>query len=285
MDKAFNALRPHQNLYDEQLASLPQKVQGRFVNTSAGEVWLSEIGAIDKPPLLALHGLHTPTPFNLEMIWQLTEHFRVICPDLPGHAGRSRAIAPLPQDHLWGRWVLELMDQLNIRCCPMVGISFGGAVVLDTAALAPERVGAASLIVPGGLQHSVMRPLKNMLLPWLKFKIGVGDDPFSSLMKPLMAESWPTLEAYYAAVFSQQNPGMLVPPGPVEQSELARWTQPVQLVVAEHDAYFAPNKLKQQARRVIPNLQDLIELDDFHIPTAANRAIIQEKAVRFLTQN
>lgn len=284
MEKAFNALRPHQALYDEQVTRLPSPVQGRYVKTSAGEVWLTEVGALDKPPLLALHGLHTPAPFNLEMLWALTEHFRVICPDLPGHAGRSRAIAPLPTDHFWGRWVVELMDHLAIRCCPMVGISFGCAVVLDTAAYAPERVGPASLIVPAGLQHAVLRPLKHFLLPWLKFKFGSGEDAFSSMMKPLMHEEWPALEAYYTAVFTQQNLGILVPPGPSDKEELSRWLQPVQLTVATDDAYFDPKKLIKQARYLIPGLSEVFELNDCHVPTEANRRLIQERAVGFLTR-
>lgn len=282
--QALEALQPHQTLYQQQLERLPGAVRTYSLHTRYGEVWITEAGALDKPPLLALPGLHTPAPFNLDMIWALTEHFRVISPDLPGHAGRTPGVAPEPKNSAWGEWVVALMDALLLPpACPMVGISFGGAVVLDTAAFAPERVGPVSLIVPAGLEHSVVRPLKHFLLPWLKFRLRSREQDLYGLLQPLLSEPWPALEAYYIAVFTQQHPGLPVPPGPVEAEALKRWHSPVQLFVARDDAYFDPDALAREARARIPNLRELNFLDDRHIPGSSNRGLIQQKQVAFLT--
>lgn len=282
--QAFDAFQPHQLLYQQQLDRLPGAVRTYTLNTRCGAVSITEAGELDNPPLLALPGLHTPAPFNLEMIWQLTQHFRVISPDLPGHAGLTPGIAPEPQGHAWGAWVVALMDALLLPpACPMVGISFGGAVVLDTAAFAPERVGATSLIVPAGLEHSVVRPLKHFLLPWLKFRLRSSEQDLHGLLQPLLSESWPALEAYYMAVFTQQNPGMPIPPGPVDASALKRWHSPVQIFVARDDAYFDPDALAREAHARIPNVRELLFLDDRHIPDSCNRGLIQQKLVAFLT--
>jgi 3-oxoadipate enol-lactonase len=68
--------------------------------------------------------------------------YRVIAVDLPGFGE-----APVPQDEdaPWAD-VLETMDALGVERAALVGNSFGGAVALRVAAVAPDRVTALALI-------------------------------------------------------------------------------------------------------------------------------------------
>ncbi len=68
--------------------------------------------------------------------------YRAIALDLPGF-GEAR---PEPGEQAPWRDVLDTMDELGIERGALVGNSFGGAVALRIAVLAPERVTALALI-------------------------------------------------------------------------------------------------------------------------------------------
>jgi pimeloyl-ACP methyl ester carboxylesterase len=68
--------------------------------------------------------------------------FRVVAPDLPGFG--EAAVAPGEQAP-WND-VLATMEALGVERAALVGSSFGGAVALRVAAVAPERVPALALV-------------------------------------------------------------------------------------------------------------------------------------------
>jgi pimeloyl-ACP methyl ester carboxylesterase len=68
--------------------------------------------------------------------------YRVIAPDLPGF-GETR-VPPGPQAP-WND-VLETMEALGVKMAALVGNSFGGAVALRVAVVAPVAVSALALI-------------------------------------------------------------------------------------------------------------------------------------------
>lgn len=279
-------LSPELNqLYSDQKQRLPEDVKGYYLPTSMGPVWVMEQGPEDAPPLIALHGLHTPAPFNLELLWPLTEHFRVISPDIPGQAGKTPGTAPVPSHQAYALWLEAVLDALQIERCPMVGLSFGSSIVLDYATLNPDRITAATLIVPAGFFRPLWRPLKKLFMPLLSFKLHTDQLHFDSLMNPLMGDNWPALEQYYFAVFKAGIPMTLLPPGPYQLEDLTGFAAPVQLFVAEDDVYFAPEKLVQKARSALQNIQALHRIDDLHIPNEKNRTFIQNETVRFMLNN
>jgi pimeloyl-ACP methyl ester carboxylesterase len=73
--------------------------------------------------------------------------YRVIAMDLPGFGE-----APMTEEDAPWKDVLETMDALDVDRAALVGNSFGGAVALRTAVVAPERVTALALVaapIPG----------------------------------------------------------------------------------------------------------------------------------------
>ncbi|MFC6668847.1 alpha/beta fold hydrolase [Marinobacterium aestuariivivens] len=218
------------------------------------------------------------------MLWPLTGAFRLISPDIPGQAGLSAEVPP-DRDGGYGRWLLSMLDGLGIERCAMVGISFGGAVVLDAIRLAPLRVERASLIVPAGLEISLWRTLKATLRPWLSYRWHRDDPHFAALMKPLMAEPWPELCQFYQAVLSDLHPPVRVPPGPFSAAELRHFDGAVQLVLARHDLYFEPEALEAAAREALPKLSDILLLDDSHIPGRNSRRELHQRVLAFLADS
>lgn len=115
---------------------------------------LRQTGPEDGTPVLALHG------FAADMsVWMLTEPAlrdtcRMTLIDLPGHGASS---ATIPEGGLDGfaAHLASVIDSLGPRPLSLLAHSFGAAVALRAASLAPERVKGLILIAPAGLSAPV----------------------------------------------------------------------------------------------------------------------------------
>jgi pimeloyl-ACP methyl ester carboxylesterase len=117
----------------EEESHLPQTVTLHFTEQGQGA------------PLVLLHGF----PLN-GTIWHdqaraLSDHYRVITPDLRGH-GQSSVPDGAYSMELMARDVFQLLDSLGIEKMTLMGHSMGGYVALAAWRLAPERITALGLI-------------------------------------------------------------------------------------------------------------------------------------------
>ncbi|MFT3857982.1 MAG: alpha/beta hydrolase [Aquabacterium sp.] len=128
-----------------------------FIELDGMQVHIRDTGPRDDPnPLLMLHGmsssLHTYEAWQTE----LDDKRRVITVDLPGFG----LTGPSPQGDYridaYTRFVLRLLDALNVRHVILVGNALGGEIAWQTAVLAPERVRKLVLIDSDGYQPSVL---------------------------------------------------------------------------------------------------------------------------------
>lgn len=105
-----------------------------------------EFGTESGYPLLALHGVGG----HGARWWQLAERqladFHVIAPDLRGH-GRSDPHPPWTLEQ-HAADLLAVIDSYALSALAVVGHSFGGAVALHLARLAPQRVSKLVLLDP-----------------------------------------------------------------------------------------------------------------------------------------
>ena len=116
-----------------------------LVNDTPCRVW--EAG--DGPPLAFLAGLGgIPrwTPF----LARLAESRRVVAPSLPGHPG-GPAYEHLDSHLDWVVAIRELLDTAGAGRADLLGVSVGGALAADVAALWRESVPRLALVAPLGL--------------------------------------------------------------------------------------------------------------------------------------
>jgi len=102
-------------------------------------------------PLLLLHGLAGSAANWVELLPALTERFRVLALDLPGHAGS----APLPRGAGmtdFARVAADLLEAEEVPAALVGGHSFGGLVALRLAQQRPELVGGLLLAAPAGIR-------------------------------------------------------------------------------------------------------------------------------------
>ena len=122
------------------MSALPASPDGRWPNASAssrveagGLNWhVQDLGS--GPPLLMLHGTGAATHSWRALAPLLSEHFRVIAPDLPGH-GFSSAPAAADGFSISGmaRAVHALLERLRVDPPIAVGHSAGAAILVRMA--------------------------------------------------------------------------------------------------------------------------------------------------------
>lgn len=128
-------------------------IEGRTVRAAGWETYVREAGS--GPQVVLLHG---SGPGTTGAAWEplmaaMAPRFRVIAPDFAGF-GRSRPLPGSASDdgsdgsdgeHPYGRraWtaqVLQLLDELALDRCAVVGNSMGGAIALSVAHARPRTV-------------------------------------------------------------------------------------------------------------------------------------------------
>lgn len=108
------------------------------------ELYYNEIGR--GPALVMLPGLGAAAKMWGDPPSPLTDHFRLLMPDLRG-IGQSPCDPASVSLEAWTRDVGDLLDHLNIESAHVLGISIGGIIALDFASAHPSRVLSLAPIV------------------------------------------------------------------------------------------------------------------------------------------
>lgn len=118
--------------------------RGREAAAGGGTFYL-EAGS--GPTVLLLHGLGATNASMLPTLWDFARDHRVIAPDLPGFGDSAKPVRSYDAP-FYGRWILELMDELGIERAHLVGNSLGGRVAIEAALQDSDRVDRLALLTP-----------------------------------------------------------------------------------------------------------------------------------------
>ena len=124
-----------------------------FADTPAGTLRYARRGDGDRTVLL-VHGFGGDLDNWLFTIDALAEKATVYALDLPGHGQSTKAVAD-PSLAGLSAALLGFMDAVGIASAHLVGHSMGGAVSMQTALDAPERVESLALIASAGLGREI----------------------------------------------------------------------------------------------------------------------------------
>lgn len=147
-------------------------VAHRLMEVAGGPVSLYAAGRPDRSAVILLHGaMYDEARFVWDQLFPvLAEEFRVIAVDTPRHGGSRPWAGELGRDRLLAI-LIELLDELALDRCSLVGLSMGGGLAIALAASQPDRIRSAVLFEPGGLGERLDR----QLLAWLYLRTpGVG---------------------------------------------------------------------------------------------------------------
>ncbi|WP_331236307.1 alpha/beta fold hydrolase [Natronorarus salvus] len=272
--------------YREMVDSLGE-FDERWVETRYGETHVLVTGPKDGTPLLVFHGGNMVNPVSLEWFLPLADEFRLYAPDTIGHPGLSAETRVSPRDSSYGEWVTDLLDGLGLDSVAMVGPSYGGGIVLRTAAYAPERIDRAALINPAGLgTGSIVRMLREIVLPMYRYRLRPTEERLGRAVAPMFSD--PVEEGdreivdLVGTVFHEVRLERTFPKRATRE-ELSRFGSPTLLVVAEEDVFFPPEQIRPHAERVIPYLVGTVVLEgESHFPSERGRERIVSELRTFL---
>lgn len=118
----------------------------------------------NKPWLVLVNGLFAPLESWAEVVATLTKDFRVLRYDGPGQGAGPKLDGVYSLDNLTG-YLKELLDFLKIERCSFIGLSNGGRIALNFAALYSSRVEA---VVAADTYAETSELLKRKLQSWLQ---------------------------------------------------------------------------------------------------------------------
>jgi lipase len=108
---------------------------------------LHEWGDPGAPPVVCVHGLSAHgRRFRRLAEERLARRFRVLAPDLRGHGGSEWEPPWTIATHVHD--LLETVDDAGVHAAHWIGHSLGGRLVLELAALDPDRINRAVLLDP-----------------------------------------------------------------------------------------------------------------------------------------
>src|SRR6476646_5161612 len=114
--------------------------------------------------LLLIHGMAGSSSTWRAVLPTLSENYRVVAPDLPGHgeSGKPRGDYSLGA---FAAWLRDLLNELEIDRVTVIGQSLGGGVAMQFAYQHPDYCDRLVLIGSGGLGPDVNWLLRALSAP------------------------------------------------------------------------------------------------------------------------
>ena len=120
-------------------------------------------------PLLLIHGIGQSLYTWRNVFGELSENYRVIAIDLPGHGYSGRPESFNYSMDSMAEWIRLFMDAKGIESAHMIGFSTGAMYMFRFLSLYEKRVANCIAICPGGITdrmppliHKIGRPLRSV---------------------------------------------------------------------------------------------------------------------------
>lgn len=240
--------------YERFLRRIPGPTESRTVPTRFGESHVLVAGPEDGVPLVCLHAMRTGSAHFVSELGPLLDRVRIIAPDLPGQSVRGLDLR-LPLDDSHARWLLDVLDGLKLDAIPLFGVSWGGYVARQAAAIAPERVTKLALLVPAGIVNgSHWKGLTRMAIPWLRYRWSPSEKNLRRFLDPLLTTWDDDWVRFMGESLADMPMDLRIPPLATDD-ELKRLTMPVLAMGASDDISFPGAALVRRLGSLVPHAE------------------------------
>ncbi|WP_090384736.1 alpha/beta fold hydrolase [Natronobacterium texcoconense] len=269
--------------YTDALRDLEVDVGKRRVETRHGTTHVLLAGPADGEPLLLFHGGNATNPMTLSWYTGLADEYRLIAPDTVGQPGYSAENRIDPNGDGYGEWVVDLLEAFGLQRVPMIGTSYGSGIVLRTAAMAPDRIDRAALVVPAGFGTGSLASLLRVGLPSVLYRFLGSEWLLEYVLQSIVTEPTrdPVVRDTVGASLRHVQLEREFPEATA--NELADFDAPVALFVAENDPFFPPDAIVSRARDRLQSLSTVEVLSgENHILSSAARDHVMASLREFL---
>lgn len=131
-------------------------VEKRNLSVCGGTICVYEAGQEHPQPIVLLHGaMYDESRFIWDQLYPaLAKRYHVFAVDAPRHGGSRPWTGFLDRARLM-EILTETIAQLGLKRFSIAGLSMGGGLAIEYAALHPDQVEAMALFEPGGLGERV----------------------------------------------------------------------------------------------------------------------------------
>lgn len=272
------------DLYNAKQASLAiPDLQERDIETPQGRTHVLIAGPESAPPVLLLHGIHAGAPLAMEAMAPLTKRFRVYAVDTIGQATKSAENRPPLNDSSLGQWLAATMDGLGLQNAAVIGVSYGGFLLLRLIAHAPERVSKAIFVVPGGLVNGKAGPsMRKLFWPLMRFQMTKKDKHLRRFMEAFYKDLDDHHLQFQRLILTGVKMDYRKPPL-AQAAEVAVLKSPVYAMVAEDDIFFPGPQAAARCKEIFPNFKESHVLQGAkHIPSLSDYPHIAQKLGQWL---
>jgi pimeloyl-ACP methyl ester carboxylesterase len=161
--------------------------------------------------------------------------------------------------------LVDVLDALDIERADVVGLSFGGRLVMRFVAFAPRRVSKAALLSSIGIARlnlgvtrrvlpigvNLRRPSEAQVRELVQAVLAVPGQEMDERLAEAMVL---LLKQHRMAVNLRQVINGLRLLFPLPAAELRRVAAPTLLLMGQHEALFRPQAVVARARKLLPNL-------------------------------
>lgn len=247
------------------------------VKTAHGDTFVIESGESGAPALVLLHGSMSNSFTWFSDVPALSQSYHVFAVDLIGEAGFSAENRPAYQSGAYQQWLDEVLRELGIASCSMVGLSLGGWMALRYATVFPQKVQKLVLLCPGGLFRERRDFLWKSLLMKLK-KGGVNKTVLGVMGEHARADGMEQVLAYIALIGRQEKPRM-ARLALFRDDELARLAMPVYVLFGDSDIILRAEESIARIARLSPSVQSEI------LPNTGHAVVGQaQRILKFLNE-
>ncbi len=265
-------------LYDQKLEQLNLDVDYLSVTTSFGVTNVLRTGDITQPPIVVVHGSNACAPIALEFYPNLASSFCVYAVDVLAQPNKSSETRLSMKDHSYGKWMDEVMEQLELSMVTMAGFSFGGLVILKTLEYNENRVKEVFLTSPAYIVNgNPIVALLKMFVPIRRYMATRKVKFVEKFLLELFTEKDSFALQYLSRVFLEFK--MDFTPVPVIDSKNAqRITRPISIYASDKDLIFPGKKMLKRAVKIFPSLKKWKLLENSkHVPSKKHNTFIENE--------
>ncbi len=258
-------------LYNQKLSALHIEYSENLVTTSFGDTNVIITGDTKNPPLILIHGTGGCAPQILDSFPNLASKYCVYAVDVLAQPNKSAEHRLDMKSLDYGKWLIELLANLELKAVTLVGFSFGGLISLKALEFNQTPIKQVFLIAPVYIVNgNPLLGLFKMFLPLKKFIKTNKQKHIKKVMNVLFSEYDDFALTYMSTTFKYCN--MDFSPLPIIAKQAAKnITTPLTIIAAKKDIMFPGNKLIKRAKRIFPSVSQLVLLEDSkHVPSGSN---------------
>src|SRR6056297_3024088 len=269
------------SLYDQKLEELLIEFEYLKVETSFGETNIIATGDPANPPIILVHGSNGCAPIALETYPNLNRKFRVYAVDVIAQPNKSAETRPSMKDDAYGKWMKEVIDQLQITDVTMAGFSFGGLVILKTLEHDESKIKEVYLSAPAYIVNG--NPLKAIFKVFIPMKRYMKTKKVKYVEKflfHLFTDRDEFAVDFLSNVFLEFD--MDFTPVPVIDAKKAgKITTPITIFAAQDDILFPGSKMIKRATKIFPSLRKSRLLKHSkHVQNKEQNEMIEQEIMR-----